>query len=242
MLSKAVVKQGSLKMEQRVGDTQDTCENPIVTVDNTGGNVTLTGAQVAGQDLLFSGGVAPTNTLPTADQLIAALKGALNVLAPPSNSPYGPNVAPEPEWPANLGTLEPGSTFRRIFRNANSGTATLAAPATSGVTISGTATIATSIWREYVVRIKSSAPTVTIGGTTTSGTKDLTNLDKALVKRVQVGMSVYGTGIGASAIVDAVNYDAGSVHVTVNSTATANNIGITFTPTVEYVNLRAGDV
>lgn len=243
MLTKALTNQGSVEMVQQIGDILDTCDLPIASIDNSGGNVTLTGKDIL-QDLLLTGGVAPTETLPTADQIIAALQGALNKIVPPANSPYNSafNSAPPMQWPANLGILPPNSTFRRVFRNANSGTATLAAPSNAGVTISGTATIATSKWREYVARIKASAPSLTVGATTTNADKWLTNIDKSIIKQIQVGMSVYGTGIGASAVVDAVDYDNGKVHVTVNSSATADNIGVTFTPTVEFVNLRAGDV
>lgn len=242
MLAKPLIQHGPVKMQANAGDVLDSLDTPIVSIDNSGGNVTLTGQQVAAQDLLFTGGTTPTNTLPTADQLLAALRGGLGINVPPANSSYGPNTAPEMQYPSNLGIIPPGTTFRRIFRNANSGTATVAAPASAGVTISGTATIATSVWREYVIRVLASAPAVTVSATTTNTSVNLTNISAEDIVKIQVGMSVYGTGIGASAVVRSVNLDTKTVVVSVASTATANNIGVSFTPTVEFVNLRAGSV
>lgn len=228
---------------QNLGDIADSCDLPIASIDNSGGNVTLVGKDMV-QDLLLTGGSTPTQTLPTAEQICNALRGNLGTVVPPANSPFQTNVVVPMEWPANMGIIPPGSTFRRIFRNANSGTTTLAAAANSGVTISGTATIATSIWREYVVRIKASAPAATIAVTTVSGTKVLSDVAGADIRKIQPGMSVYGTLIGSAgnAKVTAVNYDTGNITVDTNSSANGSLQSAAFTPTVEFVNLRAGDV
>lgn len=245
MLAKSLMNIGSIEAAQMQGDILDTCEQPPFVVDETAGGVTLTGIQLARSrytELSGNAGAVAT-TLPTAAQICDAVQGQLNKIVPPANSPYNAafNAAPDMQWPANLGLLQPDTSFRHVFRNLNgAGNNTITAPANAGVTVSGTATIATVTWREYLITIKCSAPQILIGLTTTNATKNLTNLDKDLIKRLQVGMSVYGVGIGAAAVVDSVNYDAGSCTVTVASTATADNIGVTFTPTVIFTNLRSG--
>lgn len=245
MLGKATLNIGSLDVPQMVGDIQDTCEQPPLVVDETAGGVTLTGAQLAQSRIteLSGNAGAVATTLPTAAQIVAAIQAALNKIVPPANSPYDTahDPAPDMQWPANLGVIGNSATFRHVFRNLNgAGNNTITTQASSGVTVNGTATLPTTTWREYLVTILNSAPTVAIGLTTTNASKVLSNVDKNLIKQVQVGMSVFGVGIGAAAIVDAVNYDQGTVHVTVNSTATADNIGVTFTPTVTFTNLRSG--
>jgi hypothetical protein len=214
-------------------------------VDETAGGVTLTQAQFAqscSPALEVSGNAgAVATTLPSADQIIAAIKGNANVIVPPTNSPYAPDVAPPMQWPSNLGVFEPQMTFRWVIRNLNAGTTTLTAPANVGVSISGTATIATVKWREYIVRILCSAPTVVVGCSTTNANKVLNTTDLETLKKVQIGQSVFGVGIGASAVVRAIDYNTGNITVDVNSTATAGLVAVTFTPTVTFTNLRAGD-
>lgn len=245
MLAKALMGVGSIEAPQMQGDILDSCDQPPFVVDETAGGVTLTAGQfVASRITELSGNAgAVATTLPTADQICRALEGALNKIVPPANSPYDAahDPAPEMQWPANLGVLQPDTTFRHVFRNLNgAGNNTITAQASSGVTVSGTATIATVTWREYIVRIMNSAPSVLIGVTTTNANKVLSNVDKNLIKQVSIGQSVFGVGIGAAAKVAAVNYDAGTITVDVNSTATANNIGVTFTPTVVFYNVRSG--
>jgi hypothetical protein len=247
MLAKALMMIGSIKAPQNVGDVLDTCEQPAVAVDETAGGVTLTAAQfVQALKVAVSGNAgAVATTLPTAEQIIAAIQGQLNKIVPPANIPYDSahDGAPEMQWPANLGVIPPDTTFRFFLSNANAGTNTLTPQASSGVlAIVGTATVATNVWREWIVRIISSAPAVTIGCTTTNASLVLSNVDKNLIKQLQPGMSVFGTGIGALARVTAVNYEAGTVSVSVASTATANNIGVSFTPTLQFTNFRAGAI
>jgi hypothetical protein len=232
---------------QMPGDLLDSCDptGPFV-VDETAGGVTLTQAQFAQSfpALEVSGNAgAVATTLPTADQIIAALKGNVNVIVPPDNIAYdgGHNIAPPMQWPSNLGTIPVQTTVRWIVRNLNAGINTITAQASSGVTVSGTATIATVTWREYILRILNSAPSVIVGCGTTNATKLLTTTDLETVKKVSPGMSVFGVGIGAAALVTAVDYNTGVISVSVNSTATAAGpIAITFTPTVTVTNLRAG--
>ena len=55
-------------------------------------------------------------------------------------------------------------------------------------------------------------------------------------------MSVYGAGIAAATKVAAVNRDTGTITLDTATTATANNVGVTFTPTVTVRGLRSGTV
>lgn len=89
-----------VKQPQMPGDILDTCDptGPFV-VDETAGGVTLTQAQFAQSfpALEVSGNAgAVATTLPTADEIVAALRGNVNVIVPPTNSPYNPaqDVAP----------------------------------------------------------------------------------------------------------------------------------------------------
>lgn len=244
MLAKPVVLRGTVEGKFAHGDILDTCEQPLLAVA-TAGNVTLTGQQMAAGDLVLSGSAAALAlTMPTADQLVKALAGNMNTIAPPGNVLYGPTQSVQLQWPANINPLDYASSFRRTFINNNTvaGVVTITAPATSGVTISGTATIAIATWREYKVRIINATPAAVIVATTTNASKVLSNISPDVLANVTPGMSAYGTGIGASAIVTAVDFNANTITVDVNSTATADNIAVTFTPTVIYENIRGGSV
>lgn len=228
--------------------SQDGNNGAPFVVDDTAGAATLTAAQFAQSvtpalEISGNAGAVALN-LPTADQIIAAIRGNQNVINPPGVSPYDTahDAAPPMQWPTNLGILEAGETFRYIIRNLNGNTLTVTAIAATGVTVIGTATIATLKWREYIVRIISSAPTTVLGMGTTNANKVLTTTDLETVKKIQPGQSVSGTNIGAAAKVQAVDYNTGNVTVDVNSTGTnAGPLAITFQPTVTFTNLRAGD-
>lgn len=243
MLSRPLIMMGAIEMAINPGDILDLCESPLYSL-TVAGAVAMIGKDAIQGDVNINGGAAHTVTLPTADSLVKAVAGSMNKISPPDNALYGTlaNQSVQLQWPANVMPLNPGASFRRMFQNNNSGTTTFAAPATSGVTISGTATIATVLWIEFLIRILASAPTVIIPVTTTNTTLTLTNVDQNLINNVVPGMSVYGTGIGAAAVVTAVNYDTRTISVSVASTATADNIAVTFTPTVIWQRLRSGTV
>jgi hypothetical protein len=192
--------------------------------------------------IALTGGAAHTLTFPSADAIVKAIIGSLNKLSPPDNALYGtlPNQSVQTQWPANLQPLQFGSSFRRTFRNENSGITTFAAPASAGILTLGVLTVATILWAEFLFRILNSSPAVTIGLTTTNTTLTLTNVPAELIANVTPGMSVYGTGIGAAAVVTAVNQDTRVITVSVASTATADNVGVLFTPTVTIQRLRSG--
>lgn len=238
----------AVEKPQMPGDILDSCDptGPFV-VDETAGGVALTQAQFAQSfpALEVSGNAgAVATTLPSADSIIAALKGNENVIVPPDNIAYdsGHNIPPPMQWPSQLGIIAPQQTCRWVIRNLNAGTNTLTAPANVGVSISGTTTIATLKWREYILRVLCSNPTTVLGITMTNATKILNTTDTETLKKIGVGMSVFGTNIGAAAVVTAVDYNTGNISVSVNSTGTsAVPLAGTFTPTVTFTNLRAGD-
>lgn len=101
-----------------------------------GVNATLTAAQLATGQVLTSGGATPTLTTDTAANIIAQLT---------QSSGATPRI---------------GQTFMLDIANLNSGTATLAGG--TGVTISGTATIAANAERYFLGIITQTAQ---IGGT-----------------------------------------------------------------------------
>jgi len=243
MLLKGIAFVGSLKVPLNEGDFTDTADQDEIVEDQTAGGTTLLGVEVAARNVRASGNAgAVATTLPSAQQILEALRGGMGTDVPPANSPYGPNIAPEKEFPSNMGIIPQRASFRFTLINANAGTNTLTAPATAGILISGTATALTNTWREWIVRILSSAPLAVIPVTTTNTTLTLTNIPAESISKIQPGMSVYGTGIGALAIVTAVNRDTRVVTVSVASTATADNVAVTFTPTVQFKNLRAGAI
>lgn len=234
---------GPVTTEFKQGQIEDTHERDLpVTEDQTAGGTTLSNDDVLSGFVAASGNAgAVATTLPTADQLMSALRANFGVDSPPSNSPYGPNVAPEKEYPSNLGLIPPGTSFRFVLRNGNGGVNTLTAA--SGVTLSGTATVAAGVWREWLVKIKNSTPSTIGNVTTTNASKVLSNVPTETLNRVTAGMLATGTGIGAAPNrIMAVNRDAKTITLDVNSTATADNIPVTFTPEIQFTNLRSGTV
>jgi hypothetical protein len=214
----------------------------LFTVNNAAG-VTYVGNDLVKGDIDRTGPAgAFQDNLPFADDWIKALSGALTQLTPPNNALYGlePNKSVTLAFPFNLGFLPPFSCYRLVWRNGGGGILTLAAQASSGVTISGTATLAATSWREYFIQILNSTPSAVIPVTTTNATKTISNVDPNLIQQITSGMSVFGAGVAASTKVAAVNRDTGVITVDTNLTATANNVAVTFTPTIVVKNRLGG--
>ena len=232
---------GPIEQPMYPGDLINTMELEPVAIANAAG-VNVTAQQLVAQDIDRSGAVAVTDTLDTADNIVKALIGSINKISPPDNSLYGtlPSQIVQLAWPANINFLLPGSTFRRVIRSANTGILTIAVVANSGVSLLGATTIAATSWREYLIKILNATPTTIIGATTTNANAVLTNVDTNLINNITNGMSVFGAGIGAAAVIVAINRDLGTVTLSVNSTATASNVAVTFTPTVTVRGLRSG--
>ena len=173
----------------------------------TVGAATLTAAQVLSGWLQRSDPVAGfIDTFPSADSIIAAMTaGGL-----------GPQV---------------GDCFKFVYQNTVAQAMTFAA-GTGIVSGVGTLNVAASVTRTYFLTLLSTKPTVVLVGTTTNTTLILSGFTAAQVAQVMPGMGVTGVGIGAAAIVTGVSPDAGTINVSVASTATAGNIAITFNPRI----------
>src|SRR5690242_15285696 len=106
MLVKPLFQIGAVELPMNVGDILDTCDPDAITENQAGGGTTLTGAKVAAEVVNASGNAgAVATTLPTADQILAAIRGSFGVDVPPTNSPYdnAHNQAPDKEFPSNNG-------------------------------------------------------------------------------------------------------------------------------------------
>lgn len=231
--------------DTNLGDVLDALDPGLTTVNDAAAH-TYTALELVPADVDRTGalGGATADNWPTAAQIIGALEGNKQVLSPPGNALYGTEGSKSVtrQWPS-MGVLGRNASFRRTIRNNNTGqTITMTAPASSGISVSGTMTIATNKWREFLFRILNSAPSCTLSATTVNGSKTISAIDLNLISQVSPGMSVYGTGIAANTRVDGVNLDAGTIHLDTNATADGTLIGLTFTPTVVISNVRAGDV
>lgn len=245
LFAPALYRNGPVTSEFRSGQVEDTHERDLpITEDQTAGNTTLSADKLISGFVVTSGAaVARTLTLPSADQIVAALRGSFGVDSPPSNSPFDSahNAAPEKEFPSNLGVIHPGASFRFAIRNDHTGTGALTIAAGTGVTVTGGSPVAITTWREWLLKVKNSTPTVVGSVSTTNASKVLSNVSAELLNKVTVGMLATGTGIGAAPNrVMAVNRDARTITLDVNSTATADNIAVTFTPEVVFTSLRGG--
>lgn len=184
-----------------------------VALDATAASVTLTPAQLASGYVLRSGQTAAIgDTLPSADALLAAFPD-----------------------------MTRGDTFDFMLGEAEAFANTIVAG--TGITLAGTTAVAASSVREYLFTLTSEPKRkVTIPGSTTNASAVLSNFTETQLSTIGVGMGVTGTGIGASAKVIAINLTAKTVTLDVNSTATADNIGITFTPQFECRGIRTAGI
>jgi hypothetical protein len=177
--------------------------------DSTNGNITLPVAGFLAGWIDRSGpGAGYADTTPTADQLLAAL----------------------PE-------LMRGDSFDLLVTSSVAFANTIAAG--TGITLAGTTSVAASSTREYLLTLLSEPKRTRVCvASTTNANAVLTNMSQDDMKNLGVGMLATGTGIGASAAVLAINLTAGTVTLSVNSTATADNIAVTFTPNFEMRGIR----
>lgn len=245
LMAPPLFRNGPVTAEFRSGQVEDTHERDLpIAEDQTAGGTTLSVATFLSGFVAAAGNAgAVATTLPTADQICAALRGSFGIDTPPVNSPYDSahNSAPDKEFPSNAGIINPGASFRFVLRNANAGNNTLTGAA--GVSIVGTAIAATNTWKEYLVRIKNASPTQVASVSTTNTTKVLSNVSPDIINKLTVGMLATGTGLGAAPNrIMAINRDNKTVTLDVASTATADNIAVTFTPEITVTYLRTGTV
>ena len=202
---------------------------PTAVALTTAGNGSITAAMVAAGFIRRSGPAgAFTDTLPTSEQIAALLRG------------FGLTS----EWVSGLGIP------LRIY-NSVAQALTLAVPSNEGISLStsvfGTSTaVAASKWRDYFIELASApVPSLIVTGATTNGSKKLLLASEAAAGAVVPGMSVYGTGVGASAKVTHVIYGTSGIKevwVDTNSTADGAAIVLSFKPTVVVHSLAAGDI
>lgn len=150
---------------------------------------------------------ATADTLPTVDSLISAIPG-----------------------------LTRGDSFGFQIRMANAHANTVTVG--TGMTAVGTVNILASNIREYLLTLTSAPKNTSIQvGTTTNTSAVISNLSNDAIQAIGIGMAVTGTGIGAGAKVIAVNAVNNTVTLSAASTATANNIAITFTPQMDCLGV-----
>ena len=105
---------------------------------------------------------------------------------------------------------------------------------------------AASQWRDYFIELGSApVPAKQFSARTINGSKRIIFAADLPAGSIVNGMSVYGTGVGASAKVSNVIYGASGIAevlVDVNSTADGSSINISFTPTIVVHSVGAGDL
>lgn len=183
-----------------------------IATNATAGAATLTPQQIMRGALNRTGpGAGFTDTWPTADEIIAAMDN--------------PQV---------------GDSWLFVYRNAVAFAMTFAA-GTGIVSGIGTLGCAASSTKTYLHTVLSHKRTTVKIATTTNADATLTKIPVSDLKDVMPGMGASGAGIGAAAIVLGIKEvtDAttgavtGEIELSVNSTATADNIAVTFFPRVQ---------
>lgn len=133
--------------------------------------------------------------------------------------------------------LSVGDSFTFLLRNTVAQANTITAG--TGWTLGSNTAIAASLVREFLVKIVSSKATAIVSATTTNASKVFSNVSQADLALLQPGMAVSGTGVGAAAVITVVNPNAGTFTVSVDSTATADNIAVTAVPTATLEGVRS---
>lgn len=202
---------------------------PVAAALTTAGAGTITAAMIAGGVIRRTGPAAGfTDTWPTSEQICAMLRSA------PTQADFAPGL---------------GVIVRYINTVAQANI--MAVPSNEGISLStsvhsSVVNCAASKWRDYFLEM-GSAPiaSVTVTGSTANGTKKLTLDTEAAAGTISVGMSVYGTGVGASARVTNLVYGVSGVKevwVDVNSTADGSSIVFSIKPTIIIHSLGSGDI
>lgn len=209
MLARPYGRQGGL--QQDIPGGTSLLDQIGIATNATAGNATLTAQQLMRGALNRTGpGAGFTDTWPTADEIIAAMDN--------------PQV---------------GDSWLLIYRNGVAFAMTFAA-GTGIVSGIGTLGVAASSTKTYLHTVLANKRTTTKIASTTNADPVLTLIPVADLKDIMPGMGATGTGIGASAVVLGVKEVTaadgtitGSVTLSVNSTATASNIAVTFNPRVQ---------
>ena len=227
MLCRQVVYDGNFQRKQEAGDCMAAAfsASALTTV----GDGAITVALLTSGMIRRSGPTgAYTDTFPTADQIATAVRS------------YGSQV----DWSPGIGLL-----LRHI--NTVGYAATIAVPANAGMSLStakysSVTANAASKWRDYFLELVSEPVAARlVTAAITNGTKKIVPAVELPYGSVAANMSVYGTGIGASAkVTHVVHGVSGISEVWVDTNSTADNVAaaVTFTPTIVVHSIGAGDL
>lgn len=199
------------------GDTQT--DGSVINIVTGATGQTVTGAQLAGGIITRTGtlGGAANDTFPSAADIIAA-------------------VSSEDKRPSN------NTQWRLRYINVATGQ-TITVLAGTGVTLTGTMTIATATWREFLIElVATTAPFIGTGTTTNASasvqmSSDFVNHSTS-GPRIEPGMLVSGTGIQAGSTVLGITPEG---LLTLSLTASASGtVALTFSPRVIITNIGGG--
>jgi hypothetical protein len=175
-------------------------------------------------------GGAYNDTTDTAQNIVNALAGvsgnALTAGGPLQN-------------PSQPEQIQVGTTLRFIHVNTVAFIMTLVAGVGVVLGVGVTANAASS-WREYLVTVLNSTPTVIVQGNVTNGSAIVTGLTQTQTNQLTPGMYLpAATGITAGTTILSVQPGVGFT-MNANGTATNNNVAITATPLVKIDGIRSG--
>lgn len=189
---------------------------------NAGTAVTLTGQLLAAGIFLSSAASAPTLTLDTAANIVAALAPQFG---------YNQNAA-VPAGTPNYQAIPNGTTFRLRYIQSTAFAATIQATANTGVTVNR-GTVAASTSRDFLVTVNNGFPVQTYAANSTNASAILTGFSQAQLQTLSIGMVVTNAALGLQgATITSVNMAAGTVTMSANANATALGTALTFSPVI----------
>lgn len=257
MLTSALTRKGAVEIRMILGDIMNSLYRLPVTLTAPGGDATqiITAASLAAGDVFIKATTGAHDvTLPTAEEIINAVRGNLNKISPQGEQLYVTQPAVQTQWPAMLEPLMTPISFSRLLYNVNAGGAdTLVVQAASGVSLTdlfgvagGAVALATLTWNEIEIIINNATPTLIAAGATTAAAKTLTLANPALAASITPGMSAYlasDTGWdNAGTKVTKVDLDNGVITMLDAAANTASLVAVTLTPTVIIVPKRSGTI
>lgn len=195
-----------------------------IAVNDQVGAAVIPAAKLLNTVLSRTGTGGVTDTTDTASNLILAALGQQAYLGGGATTGLG---------------LPAGTSWRLRYMNTTGGTVTVAAG--TGVTLSGTMTLATVTYRDFLVTCVNGSLGQVTPGTTTNGSAVLTGMDPVVLAKLSVGMNVTGAGVPGSTTVIAVNPTAGTVTMSANATASAT-VSLSFFGAFTITNLGAGSI
>lgn len=193
-----------------------------VPATNAGTAVTLTGQLLGLGIYLSSAASAPTLTLDSAANIVAALAPQFG---------YNQNAALQAGTP-NYQAIPNGTAFRFRYIQNSAFAATIAATANTGVTVNR-GTVAASSSRDFLITVNNGTPVQTYAVNSTSGSAVLSGLTQAQLYTLSVGMIVTNAALNLQGqTIAAINLAAGTITMSGNANATATGTALTFSPVV----------